>query len=147
MAKIEKNIVKELIITDADTGDSQTVGVEYRQTYYIPKSLNVKVRDMSMGSKMAYICRGSEDIKVFWHILSLLDENNSFENPSKIAHDVGWDNPRMSRFIKRGIEAGMWMRSGRGKYWVDPYTYAGRRVRNQRVIELQEKYPVWNVVM
>lgn len=140
-----KELLKtEVGIIDYETGEVKKHSAVIERHYDTPKSLNFKGNVMTIGEKMSYICKGPKDIDMFWYLMSIANENNSFKEPSKIAKEADWDISKMKKFLKRGIEAGMWMRIGRGIYLINPYVFKGKKTTNKKTIELQKQYPVWN---
>jgi hypothetical protein len=116
------------------------------ERYSTPKSLNFKGNLMKMADRQAAICKGPKDILMFWKLLDNLDPNNSFSDPYKLAKEEGWDSARMARFLKRGIDVGMWRRLDRGKYLVNPYTFKGKQTTNETCKKLQQEHTGWPVI-
>jgi len=143
MRKIEVLAPKYLLV-NRETGEiGGDAGIAINQQYNTPMSLNAKVKIMTIGRRMAHICRGSKDVSLFWYIMDILDDNNTFRNLSELAKQTGWDYSTMMKFIKRGIDAGAWKRIKRGEYIVNPYMFKGKRVTNKKCIELQREHPEW----
>lgn len=112
--------------------------------YYKAKKLNSRINDMNFAKLQYKLCAGREDLKAFWAIIDALDENNMFSNPSTIAKSIGWDTPRLSKFIKHGTELDAWKRIERGKYLFNPFLMKGRKVKENTIIAMQKAYPEMN---
>jgi len=137
--------IGKVTIVDKATGELFDVPIATSVKYYSIKKMNFKGNIMSIMEKQAYICKGAKDIMAFWWILNK-SKDNIFERPTEIASEIGADyDKRIAPLIKRGIECGMWKRTGRGKYLINPYVFLSKGTSNAIAELLQKNHPTWEL--
>ena len=142
MKEVEKRIEFNGTLVNNTTGESTAIqGSEVvTEKYYSIRKLNRKVMYMDLIDAIAAITNSSREVKLFGHLFSDLDEDNSFKiNISQFAKDYEVSRQVVTKLLNKSVACGFTKKLKQGHYFVNPFIVKGSKFRSNKKFEQVQK--------